>query len=1075
MRTRIFEAASKVAYLTLATSLFVTSAAHAQDWINIGQGDWFDPANWSTAAVPAAADDANINNGGTALLDRGADVQNFNVGVDGGTGSIRLESVGTRNLRGQNIRIGVTEAGAAPSTGVVRLVSPTFFGSPPPNTPVPFRLGYSGADGDANGQVLGEEDGNLGFDSTVRELQWGVAEGAGNASATITVSRVSTIGSRDLLEAGVSRGPGNALASVDSGGFTVTVRDLNVGVATGEGRAEGRLSGSGGFNPNNVTGDARVGVSDGDGNATGVVDVRSRQVSGSQNFGSFLQLDIGVSNGDGNASGTVLTSSGLRASTLNLGVRNGSGTAEGLIRTDRWVSVFDTMNLGPGATVLLNAGSNVRGGDSNDPSAYGAIDVTNTAALDGTLVVDFDYIPDGPTRFELIRSTTPNGLTGDFQTVEVRNLNPGLAWTSGIELDGGVEKYVLEVTGTPVFPEWTDPGSDNWFDASNWSNATVPDASQPAFIQNGGEARANSATAPGPLQAFEFGIGVDGGSGALVVDGVDLEPTTSLQIGLIQQDHTSGGLASGRLEWSDGTLRFPAGAENDPPPDQPTGRTINIGAAYTTGEARGRLVLDSVDISDNGSLDALNALPIRVGFVRLESSETGAAATAEGELTVTGNTALPSDSEIVAALVDVEAEGASASVSAILNLRNNSFNQGFNIGDVDVRITGATNSTGRAEATVSFVDVAFEGALDLAHVEVDQEDSTGQSNVTAIFERVTIQSDRFIRPAHCDAESSNARVLPGFADLTVIDSSLTFSVLDLSEVETDADGVAECTSRVQISDSELIGEALLVAEGEADDNARATANAELTVTGGSVVAERARIGEADPDEDGVAIVDARLSLQNTTATFSQDVIVGFYDDDGAAQGNTITARLGLTSSSLDTPLLEIGVENPANHPLDAELSLNPSYLRTDDLQLGPTSRIVLTAEGTTRASPTNLGQPGLYAAIDAGTAQIDGEIIVEIAYSGRTGDVLDVLSTDPGGLTGSNPQISFIGAPASAAELETVTENGRDILRLTVLEDIIFQPDTETTPQAIPINQPLALLLIMLGLSVLGAAALRRG
>lgn len=57
----------------LAAGAVTLAAANASaaviTWDNPGEGLWSDPTNWSGDAVPAAADDSRVNNGGTIVID----------------------------------------------------------------------------------------------------------------------------------------------------------------------------------------------------------------------------------------------------------------------------------------------------------------------------------------------------------------------------------------------------------------------------------------------------------------------------------------------------------------------------------------------------------------------------------------------------------------------------------------------------------------------------------------------------------------------------------------------------------------------------------------------------------------------------------------------------------------------------------------------------------------------------------------------------------------------------------------------------------------------------------------------
>lgn len=78
----------------LAAALAWSPLAHSLpiDWI-AASDDWFDPANWSPAQVPTAADDVSIDNGGTAEATAAMDLfaASLSVGVDGGDGTLIVD------------------------------------------------------------------------------------------------------------------------------------------------------------------------------------------------------------------------------------------------------------------------------------------------------------------------------------------------------------------------------------------------------------------------------------------------------------------------------------------------------------------------------------------------------------------------------------------------------------------------------------------------------------------------------------------------------------------------------------------------------------------------------------------------------------------------------------------------------------------------------------------------------------------------------------------------------------------------------------------------------------------------
>ncbi|ODU00620.1 MAG: hypothetical protein ABS89_08665 [Thiobacillus sp. SCN 63-1177] len=89
------------------------AGAYAADW-NAPTGDWFTPGNWSTNAVPSAANQVTINNGGTAQVQSaGAAAETTYVGT---TGSGTLAISGGGVLSGTYSYIGRNAGGSGAVT-----------------------------------------------------------------------------------------------------------------------------------------------------------------------------------------------------------------------------------------------------------------------------------------------------------------------------------------------------------------------------------------------------------------------------------------------------------------------------------------------------------------------------------------------------------------------------------------------------------------------------------------------------------------------------------------------------------------------------------------------------------------------------------------------------------------------------------------------------------------------------------------------------------------------------------------------------------------------------------------------
>ena len=99
-------------------SAFAPAAGGADvQWINTGEGNWVDAANWEGGNVPAAADNGRINNGGTAVIAPGHAVSiQFAILGDNSTNSGTLRMTGGSLTTTSDIRVGGnggTNGGAA--------------------------------------------------------------------------------------------------------------------------------------------------------------------------------------------------------------------------------------------------------------------------------------------------------------------------------------------------------------------------------------------------------------------------------------------------------------------------------------------------------------------------------------------------------------------------------------------------------------------------------------------------------------------------------------------------------------------------------------------------------------------------------------------------------------------------------------------------------------------------------------------------------------------------------------------------------------------------------------------------
>ena len=86
----------------------------------------------------------------------------------------------------------------------------------------------------------------------------------------------------------------------------------------------------------------------------------------------------------------------------------------------------------------------------------------------------------------------------------------------------------------------TGPAAGDWFAPLNWFPAIVPGSLDIAKISNGGEAKATTATAPGPVTASRLEVGKNASTGIFTSEGVSVSLGTAFDIGQIAGDFATG-------------------------------------------------------------------------------------------------------------------------------------------------------------------------------------------------------------------------------------------------------------------------------------------------------------------------------------------------------------------------------------------------------------------------------------------------------------------------------------------------------------------------------------------------------
>lgn len=110
----------------LCSALAWPTLASAQTWINPGTGNWFDPINWSTAAIPLAGGAVIVSNGGTATLaglPATPVLGSLNIGLGGtGTGVGTVTSNGVAMNAGSVLNIGTSAGAGTSANGRLQIV-----------------------------------------------------------------------------------------------------------------------------------------------------------------------------------------------------------------------------------------------------------------------------------------------------------------------------------------------------------------------------------------------------------------------------------------------------------------------------------------------------------------------------------------------------------------------------------------------------------------------------------------------------------------------------------------------------------------------------------------------------------------------------------------------------------------------------------------------------------------------------------------------------------------------------------------------------------------------------------------
>jgi hypothetical protein len=649
----------------LAVPTLDRAGAAPISWTNPATGDWFDAANWSLA-VPAAADEAFVNNGGTATASGLLTPTAGALRVGAGTGTVS----GTVSINGLDLalgnavhRVGVATAADGVATGTLTV------------------------DGSVRGLAVGSSFNSIFVGTATGANAVGTGTAAVGGDVAALVSSVGAIGSGDgttatgsltvggsltgLSNVGVAFGVIGGAASAAIGSVTVQAGDLILG-------SGGLAAGVAVNNGTAATGTIRVEVGDlrttaspffwqigvaTDGTATGSVSAPSVDTSAQAIGGLFvgtasngtatgeLRLGSGVLTVNGNAfigvntadsggaaTGTVVLGGVLQAEgagrTLDVGqVSSGSifapgtGTATGALDA-AGISGFRFVDVGIGAahigTGMTGVGRvTVGAGGIVNPTDFGGIlriGVADGVFVNGTIV--------GPGPVADGIATISGNVTG-YVVVDIgRVTNTGTA-NGSLDLVGGT------LTAAGLRLGSVDRGGDSSVISGGATNASgrlgVTDgaivmlSSNPLFaaLTQIGDIRAFDATIPDSAQgelallrsSFTGGllsIGAGGGQGSVSATDASSIEVVNLIVG--------GTRGRGELVLDHSTLAVRAGVF---PGNMSVGSAGGSGSVTATGST----------ITIDGGLTILRDAP-------LDSGATASMALEGGSLAVGGSVAI---------------------------------------------------------------------------------------------------------------------------------------------------------------------------------------------------------------------------------------------------------------------------------------------------------------------------------------------------------------------------------------------------------------------------------------------------
>lgn len=369
---------------------------------------------------------------------------------------------------------------------------------------------------------------------------------------------------------------------------------------------------------------------------------------------------------------------------------------------------------------------------------------------------------------------------------------------SGIYLVIGL----LASSTTLAQTEWNNsgigPSAGDWFQASNWSTSAVPTTLTAAKISNGGEAKATTVTAPGPIAVNRLEIGRNDKVGSITSSGVSIQVDSDFDIGEIGGSFATGNVtigSNGRATISDAAslvVGFDGGGD------------LDIGQAGATLGATANS-FGSVTIERTNSIDVFGDVDVGQASAAVNSTTF---ATADlifldiADLDVTG--------DFDVGPVGGDGMANSIATASLVNIISGLIGDDIDVGIATGSTTGVNGGQGELDVTNSTLQVGFGGQL--GGINIGDLTATAAQSATSNGE-VTLQDVQLSLAGGIDvanlAGGGGSGTNTAIGKLSLSSSSATSATLSIATIAAGTQGTANGTLTLNPSFVDISGAAIL--------------------------------------------------------------------------------------------------------------------------------------------------------------------------------------------------------------------------------------------------------------------------